>query len=86
MHQPLDQSKRPLAKGELGTAGGAEEIRDEPERRALDVGEQQRRATGRDHAAVDLGGLERRIDRRIHRDDRVVTAEESMNARRSGNS
>ena len=40
--------------------------------RIPDVGEQQRRTARRDHAAMDFGGFEVRIDRRLHRDDVAV--------------
>ena len=74
-HEPPDQPQRPLAERQLGAPRGAEQVGDEPEVRALDVGEEQRRTAGGDHAAMDLGDLEVRIDRRLHRDDVVVTAE-----------
>ena len=75
LDEPPDQPQRPLAERQLGAAGGAEQIGDEPEIGALDVGEEQRRSAGRDDAAVNLGGFEMGIDRRLHRDDVVVTAE-----------
>src|SRR5439155_13730375 len=63
---------------------GAEEIGDEPEWRpgsgirdagSDDVREQQRGTTSGDHTAVDFRGFEMTIDRRLHRDDVVVTLE-----------
>jgi len=54
----------------------AEQVRDEPERRALDVGEQERRTAGRDHAPMDFCDFEIRVDRRVHGDDGGVTAEQ----------
>ena len=75
LDDPPDQAQRPLAEGELGPPRRAEQVGDEAEVGALDVGEQQRRTAGRDHAAVDLGDLEARIHGRVHRDDRAVTVE-----------
>ena len=74
VHEPLDQPKRPLAEGELGAARRAEQVRDERKVRARDVAEDQRRPAGGDHAAMDLGGFEIRIDRRVDLDDVVVAA------------
>jgi hypothetical protein len=75
MDDPLDQPQRPLAEGELRPRRAAEQVGDQPEFRALDVGEEQGGTAGGDHAAMDLRDLEIRIDRRVHRDDRTVTTE-----------
>ena len=74
LDEPPNQPQRPLAERQLGAARGAEQIGDQPEVGALDVGEEQRRTAGGDHAAVDLRRFEMRIDRRLHRDEVVVTA------------
>ena len=74
LDEPTNQPQRPIAKRQLGAASGAEQIGDEPEVRALDVGEQQRRTAGRDHAAMDLRDFEVGIDLRFDRDKVVVTA------------
>ena len=54
--------------------GRAEEIRDESEVGALDVGEEQRGTAGGYDATVNLGGLEMRIDLCFDGDKVVVTA------------
>ena len=69
LHEPSDQPERPLTECELGTAGCAEEIRDQREVGALDVAEDQRRTARGDHAPMDLRGLEIRVDRCGHLDD-----------------
>ena len=76
MHETFDQLEWSRTERELGAAGAAEQIRRQPERRASDVREQQRRSARGDDATVDLGDLEIGVDRRIHRDDGRVTAEE----------
>ena len=43
--------------------------------RAAHVGEEQRRPAGGDHAAVDLGGFEMRVDRRLDRDEVAIGAQ-----------
>ena len=58
MDEALDEPLRPRAEGELGPAGGAEEVGGERQVRAADLREQQRGAAGGDDAAVDLGRLE----------------------------
>ena len=60
MHDALDERERARAERELRAARRAEQVGDERKRRALDVGEQQRRPAGGDHAAMDLRGLENR--------------------------
>ena len=74
LDEPADQPQRPLAKRELGAASGAEQIGDEPEVGALDVGEEQRGTARRDHAPMNLGGFEMGIDLRFDRDEVIVTA------------
>ena len=74
MNEATNQPQRPLSERHLGAASRAEEIGDEPEVRARDVGEEQRRTARGDHAAVNLRGFEMRIDRRFDRDEVVVTA------------
>ena len=74
LHDAANEPERPLAEGQLGAARRAEQIGDEPEVRALDVGEEQRRTARGNHAAVNLRHLEMRIDRRFDRDKVVVTA------------
>ena len=64
-----------VAERELGAARGAEQVGDERKVRALDVGEQQRRPAGGDHAAMNLGGFEIRIDRRGDLDEIAVAAQ-----------
>ena len=71
---PANQPQRPLAERHLGAASRAEEIRDQPEVRALDVGEEQRGTARGNHTAVNLRGFEMRIDLRFDRDKVVVTA------------
>ena len=58
LDEPPDQPQRPLAERQLGAPRRAEQIGDEPEVGAGDVGEEQRRAAGRDHAAMNLRGFE----------------------------
>ncbi len=62
--QPANESHRVLAEGQGGAFLGAEQVRHERIPAALHVREEQRRATGGDHAAMDLGGFEMRVDRR----------------------
>ena len=71
----LDERERPRAERELGAPRGAEQVGDERKVRALHVGEQQRRPAGGDHAAMDLGGFEVRIDRRADLDEIPIAAE-----------
>ena len=59
--------------GQLRPARGPEQIRCERKGRPGYIREEQRRPTGRDDAAVDLGGLEVRIDRRLHNREVAVT-------------
>ena len=75
MDQPLDQPQRTLAKRELGAARGAEQIGDEREVGAGDVGEEKRRATRSDDPAMNFRGLEIRVDRRRDLDEIVVAAQ-----------
>ena len=84
LDEPANQPQRPLAKRHLGAAGGAEEIRDEPEVGAFDVGEEQRRTARRNHTAVNLRRFEMRIDLRFDRDKVVVTAKLVEERARSG--
>lgn len=53
------------AERELDAALRAEQVGDHGPRRVPDVLEEQRRAAGRDHAAVDLGDLQVGVDRRV---------------------
>ena len=85
VNQPVDQTKRPLAERELGASRRSEQIRDEREVRIRDVAKHERRTVGRDHAAMNLRRLLRRIDRGIDEDDVVVATERSRKVRRSGN-
>ena len=48
---------------------------DQTEWRTRNVGEQQRRATRRDHPAMDLGNLQLRVYARVDGDDVVVTTQ-----------
>ena len=57
-----DELARAVAERELDALAGAEEVRDDRERRALHALEEQRGAVRGDHAAMDLGGLEVGID------------------------
>ena len=66
LDQPADEAERPGAEGELRPPGGAEEVGGERKAGALDVGEEEGRASGGDHPAVDLGRLQAGVDR--HRD------------------
>ncbi len=66
IHQPADEFERPLAEGQGSAAPGAEQVGDQREGLAGHVGEEQRRALGGDHPAMDLGHLEMGIDRRGH--------------------
>ena len=75
LDEPPDEAQRPLAERQLGPPRRAEQIGDEAEVGALDVGEEQRRTAGGDHAPVDFRDLEVRIDRGVDRDDRRVTVE-----------
>jgi hypothetical protein len=74
MHHTANQPKRSLAKRHLGTASGAEEIRDQPEAGTFDVGEKQRGTASGNDAPVDLRSFEMGIDLRFDRDKVVVTA------------
>jgi hypothetical protein len=69
-----NETKRPIAKCELGSVRRAEQIRDQPEVGPGDVGEKKSGTAGRDDAAVNLGHLEMWIDPRLHRDEVIVTA------------
>jgi hypothetical protein len=73
MNDALDQPQRPLAERKLRATRRAKEIRDEGKIGALDVGKEERRTARRDDAAVNFGGLEKRIDRRGNLDDVVVS-------------
>ena len=75
MDEALDERERTRAERELGAARGAEQVGDERKVRALHVREQQRRPAGGDHAAMDLGGFEIRIDRRADLDELAIAAE-----------
>jgi hypothetical protein len=74
MNETTNQPRRPLTERHLGAASRAEEICDQPEVRARDVGEEQRRTARGNHTAVNLCCFEMRIDRRFDRDEVVVTA------------
>src|SRR6185503_2942485 len=74
MNETTNQPQRPLTERHLGAACRAEEICDQPEVRARDVGEEQRRTARGNHTAVNLRRFEMRVDRRIDRDKVVVTA------------
>ena len=67
--------QRTLTERQFRTPGGAEQVGRQAELRAAHVREQQRGTARRDHAAMDLGNLEVRIDRRFHGDDVVVVVE-----------
>jgi hypothetical protein len=75
LHDTSDEPQRPFAERELGATCGPEQIGDQSERRALHVGEEQRRSAGGDHTPMDLGNFEVGIDGSVHRNDIVVTAE-----------
>ena len=62
LDDPADELARPAPERELGAPSRAEQVGDERQLGAAHAGEEERRAAGRDHAAVDLGGLEPRID------------------------
>ena len=61
--EPPDQPPGPLAERQLGPARGAEEVGDDRIIGVRDVGEQQRGPARGDHPPVDLGRLERALDR-----------------------
>ena len=60
--QPAHQAQRPRAKGHLGPPARAEEVGHEGHGGAHRAREQERRPVGGDHAPVDLGRFEPRID------------------------
>ena len=76
---------RPLAERELGTPCGAEQIRDKPElgwqagsvwtRHRPNIRKKERRSAGRDHTAMNFGGFEGGVDRRIDGDKVTVSTQ-----------
>src|SRR6185295_347951 len=66
VRQPLNEAQRPPAEGHLRAPPRAEQVRHERHLGSHRVGEQQGRSVGRDHAAVDLGRLETRVDGNGH--------------------
>ena len=83
LDEPPDQTQRPLAECHLGAARRAEQVGDEPEIRALDVGEEERRSAGGDDAAMDLGDFEMGSTGGLDRDESFVAAE-LIDERREG--
>jgi hypothetical protein len=71
--EPLHEALGPRPERELHAARRAEQVGDDRPRRALDAPEEQRRAAGRDHAAVHFGGFEVRIDLGVDLDELVFT-------------
>ena len=72
MHHALDELERTRAECQFGAVRRAKQIGDERKRRARHVVEAQRRATRRDDAPMNLGRLERGINRRGNLDDVAV--------------
>ena len=75
LHEASDQTQRPVAERQFRPARSAEQIRDQPEVGAGDIGEQQRRAAGRDDAPMNLGDFQSRVDGGFDRDEVAVPAE-----------
>ena len=64
-----------LAKRYLRPASGAKQVGDQPEIGTCDVGKQERRPAGRDHASVNFRNLQPRLDASLHSDEVVGAAE-----------
>jgi hypothetical protein len=73
--QPADQPLRTVTKRQLGSAGRAEQVGNERKVGISDVRKQQRRASRRDDATMDLGRFEGTIDRRRDLDEISITPE-----------
>jgi hypothetical protein len=70
----LDQLLGATTEGQLDAPRRAKQIGHDGPVGALDVLEEQRRTAGCDHAAVDFGSLEVRVDRRLDLDQLALTA------------
>ena len=75
VHEPPDQPHRPFAKRHLRPARGAKQVGDQPEIGPGDVGKQERRPAGRDHASVNFRNLQPRLDASLNSDEVVGAAE-----------
>ncbi|OQC34248.1 MAG: hypothetical protein BWX64_02801 [Acidobacteria bacterium ADurb.Bin051] len=69
------EGERPAPEGELGPAGGAEEVRGERQLAALDVREEERRTARGDHPPVDLRDLQPGVGRGRHLHEIAIAAE-----------
>ena len=79
------EPQRPRAEGQLGARAVPKRLVTSGKSAPFDVGEEQRRAAGGDHAAVDLGGLEPRVDAGVdERPGRRRAGAGPGSARRSG--
>ncbi len=74
LHEPLDEREGARAERHLGPSPGAEQVRGQRKRAVPDVREEQRRAAGRDHATMNLGGLLVGVDWRVDGDEVAVAA------------
>jgi hypothetical protein len=75
MHDTLDERLRPRAERQLRSTRGAEQVGDERKVRVLDVGEQQGRTAGGNHAAMNLRRFELRINGRGDLDEIAILSQ-----------
>ena len=76
LHELVDELFGAGAEGQVHAFGCAEEVGDAGEVGVFDVGEEQGRSRGGDHAAVDLGDLLVGIDGGVDSDEFIFAAEQ----------